>query len=86
MEAEKKYLIVINDAPYGDERPYNALRLALHAALRALRVVKREGVRVKVFLMADGVFCARKGQKTPDGYYNVERMIKSVARRGEVAP
>jgi uncharacterized protein involved in oxidation of intracellular sulfur len=78
METEKKYLIVINDAPYGDERPYNALRLALN-------LVKREGVRVKVFLMADGVFCARKGHKTPDGYYNVERMIKSVARRGEVA-
>ena len=78
MENEKKYLIVINDAPYGDERPYNALRLALN-------LVKREGLKVKVFLMADGVFCARKGQKTPEGYYNIERMIKSIARRGEVA-
>lgn len=78
MEADKSYLIVINDAPYGDERPYNALRLALN-------LVKREGAKVKVFLMADGVFCARKGQKTPEGYYNLERMIKSIARRGEVA-
>jgi uncharacterized protein involved in oxidation of intracellular sulfur len=78
METEKKYLIVINDAPYGDERPYNALRLAL-------TLVKREGVKVKVFLLADAVFCARKEQKTPEGYYNIERMIKSVARRGEVA-
>jgi uncharacterized protein involved in oxidation of intracellular sulfur len=78
METLKKYLIVINDAPYGDERPYNALRLAL-------TIIKREGVRVKVFLMADAVFCARQGQKTPDGYYNIERMIKSIARRGEVA-
>lgn len=75
---EKKYLIVINDAPYGNERPYNALRLALN-------LVKREGVKVKIFLLADGVFCARKEQKTPEGYYNIERMIKSIARRGEVA-
>ena len=78
MEAEKKYLFVINDAPYGNERPYNALRLALN-------LVKREGTQVKAFLIADGVCCARKGQKTPDGYYNIERMIQSVARRGEVA-
>ncbi|MDO9347847.1 MAG: hypothetical protein Q7T47_01065 [Anaerolineales bacterium] len=26
----KKYLFIINDAPYGNERPYNALRLALN--------------------------------------------------------
>ncbi|MFZ5920869.1 MAG: DsrE/DsrF/TusD sulfur relay family protein [Chloroflexota bacterium] len=71
-------LFIINDAPYGDERPYNALRLALN-------LVKRQGVQVRVFLTADGIFCARKGQKTPDGYYNVERMVSSLARRGEVA-
>ncbi len=78
MSEHKKFLIVINDAPYGNERPYNAMRLALNLA-------KREGVSVKVFLVADAVFCARKDQKTPDGYYNIERMIKSAARRGEVA-
>jgi uncharacterized protein involved in oxidation of intracellular sulfur len=74
----KNYLFVINDAPYGNERPYNALRLALN-------LVKREAAEVKVFLLADGVFCARKGQKTPEGYYNIERMIKAAAKRGEVA-
>jgi uncharacterized protein involved in oxidation of intracellular sulfur len=78
METLKKYLFVINDAPYGNERPYNALRMALN-------LIKREGAQVKAFLMADGVFCARKGQKTPEGYYNVERMLKSIAKRGEVA-
>jgi len=72
------YLLVINDAPYGNERPYNALRLAMN-------LVKRDDVSGRVFLTADGVFCARKGQKTPDGYYNVERMLTSLARRGEVA-
>lgn len=78
MSDTKKYLIVINDAPYGNERPYNAMRLALN-------LVKRENISVRVFLTADGIFCARKDQKTPDGYYNIERMIKSIAKRGEVA-
>jgi len=35
--------------------------------------------------MGDGVNCAMRGQKTPEGYYNVERMLQSIARRGEVA-
>jgi uncharacterized protein involved in oxidation of intracellular sulfur len=77
METQK-YLLVINDAPYGNERPYNALRLVMN-------LIKREGVEVKVFLTADGIFCARKGQKTPEGYYNIERMVKSIAKRGKVA-
>lgn len=77
-ESEKKYLFIVNDAPYGNERPYNALRLALN-------LVKKTGVQVRVFLMGDAVMCARKGQKTPDGYYNVERMLKSLATRGQVA-
>jgi uncharacterized protein involved in oxidation of intracellular sulfur len=74
----ESYLFIINNAPYGDERPYNALRLAMNLA-------KREDAQVKVFLMADGVACARKGQKTPDGYYNIERMIKFMAAKGKVA-
>jgi len=74
----KQGLIIINDAPYGNERPYNALRVALNLA-------KRTGLSVRVFLTGDGVLCAKKGQRTPDGYYNVETMIKSIARRGEVA-
>jgi uncharacterized protein involved in oxidation of intracellular sulfur len=77
-EDRVEYLFIINDAPYGNERPYNALRLALN-------LVKRTGVAIRVFLTGDGVLCARKGQKTPDGYYNVERMIRSLTRRGQVA-
>jgi uncharacterized protein involved in oxidation of intracellular sulfur len=73
----KQHLFIINDAPYGNERPYNALRLAL-------TLVKR-GQLVRVFLMGDGVLCARKGQATPEGYYNIERMVKSLALRGKVA-
>jgi uncharacterized protein involved in oxidation of intracellular sulfur len=72
------YLFIINDGPYGNERPYNALRLALN-------LVKREAAQVRVFLVGDGVQCALARQITPDGYYNIERMLKSIARRGEVA-
>lgn len=75
---DRKFLFIINDGPYGNERSYNGLRLALN-------LVKQEGVRVRVFLTGDGVQCARRGQKTPQGYYNVERMVKALARRGEVA-
>jgi uncharacterized protein involved in oxidation of intracellular sulfur len=74
----KNYLFIIQDAPYGTERPYNALRLANN-------LMKREGVGVRVFLTGDGVLCARKGQKTPEGYYNIERMIKFLASQGKVA-
>jgi uncharacterized protein involved in oxidation of intracellular sulfur len=77
-DKSKTYLFIVNDAPYGSERPYNALRLALD-------LVKRPEVQVRIFLIGDGVNCALAGQKTPDGYYNVERMLKSIARRGEVA-
>ena len=73
-----RYLIIINDGPYGNERPYNALRLAISLA-------KREAVHVRVFLMGDGVQCAVKGQETPQGYYNIERMFMAVMRGGEVA-
>lgn len=78
MTETTEYLFIINDGPYGNERPYNALRLAMN-------LVKHEGTHIRVFLLGDGVNCAIAGQKTPEGYYNVERMLKSLARRGEVA-
>ena len=70
-------LFVLNDAPYGNERAYNALRLA--GALAA-----RDGQAVRLFLMADAVACAKRGQKLPEGYYSVQIMLGKVARRGEV--
>ena len=67
-----KLLMILNDPPYGTERCFNALRLA-HA------ITKRDAeAEVTVFLMADAVAAARTGQKTPDGYYNMERMLKRV--------
>jgi uncharacterized protein involved in oxidation of intracellular sulfur len=71
-----KTLIIINDAPYGTEKAYNALRIAnqLNKDYPETEVV--------IFLMADGVNCAIPNQNTPNGYYNVERMLKLSTRSG----
>lgn len=74
-----KVLLILNGPAYGDEKGYNGLRLthALSKADPALDVV--------VFLMADAVGCAKAGQKTPEGYYNLERMLRRVmAAKGRV--
>ena len=78
MNKTKKYLLIVNDGPYGNERPYNALRIGMN-------LVKRKEAQVKVFLIRDGVQCAIKGQETPKGFYNIERMMKFIVDRGEVA-
>jgi uncharacterized protein involved in oxidation of intracellular sulfur len=69
-------LIPINDAPYSTEKAYNTFRLAM--ALQK----KHPTVQVNVFLMADAVSCAVPNQNTPQGYYNTERMLKSIIGKG----
>jgi uncharacterized protein involved in oxidation of intracellular sulfur len=68
-------LLILNDPPYGTERSYDGLRLAMSLG-------KRDDVDVRVFLLGDAVSCAVAGQQVPSGYYNLERMLTSVARRG----
>jgi uncharacterized protein involved in oxidation of intracellular sulfur len=70
-------LFIINDAPYGNERAYNALRLAA-------TVAGKEGQQIRVFLMADAVACAKAGQKVPEGYYNIQLMLGKIIRKGDV--
>lgn len=70
-----KVLIIINDAPYGTEKAYNALRLATQIQK------DYEQAEVCIFLMADAVGCAIPNQNTPNGYYNIERMLKGVANK-----
>lgn len=73
-----KTLLILNDPPYGTERSYNALRLAGALA-------KRDDQQVRVFLMGDAAACAKNGQKVPQGYYHLGRMLQVVAQhRGEV--
>ena len=74
-EISLKHLFLLNDAPYGNERSYNALRLA-----RSL--LKSGGEEVKVFLIGDAVACAKAGQKVPQGYYNIGDILDMVVRHG----
>jgi uncharacterized protein involved in oxidation of intracellular sulfur len=73
MEAALKALFILNGPPYGDERCYNALRLA------SSLIKNDSSAQLTVFLMADATLCAKRGQKTPDGFYNLERMLKRFA-------
>jgi uncharacterized protein involved in oxidation of intracellular sulfur len=66
-----KTLFILNDPPYGDERSYNALRLAGALA-------KRGGDELRLFLMGDAAACAKSGQNVAQGYYNINRMVKAV--------
>lgn len=68
-------LFVVNDPPYGTERAYNAFRLAG-------AIAQRDDTGVRLFLMGDAVGCAIAGQKLPDGYYKLDRMLTSVIRHG----
>lgn len=71
-----KILFIINDAPYGSEKAYNALRIAN-------QVNKEDSdTEVRIFLMADGANCAVAQQTTPNGYYNIERMMRFSLNKG----
>ena len=69
-----KTLFVLNDPPYGTERSYNGLRLAGALA-------KRAGEEVRLFLLGDAASCAKCGQKVPNGYYSIERMLRPLTRQ-----
>jgi uncharacterized protein involved in oxidation of intracellular sulfur len=70
--------MILNDAPYGSERTYTALRLA--DAMLTLD----EQLDLTVCLLGDAVLCAKQGQQTPEGFYNIGRMLRPVLRRGLV--
>jgi uncharacterized protein involved in oxidation of intracellular sulfur len=70
-------LVIVNDQPYGSERPYNALRLAGSLA-------NRDELQLRVFLLGDAVACAVAGQQLPDGHYHLDRMLKPPVYRAEV--
>jgi len=71
----KKILLVLNGPAYGADATFNAVRLAVALA-------RRDDTDVAMFLMGDAVTCAISGQKTPDGYYTLDRMLKSFVRHG----
>lgn len=72
-------LFIINEGPYGNERAYNALRLAMNLQ------EKSEDINLTISLVGDGVNNAMNGQNTPNGYYNIGSMLKSIlVKNGKV--
>lgn len=70
--AAMKALFILNDPPYVTERCYNAMRLAHALSKRAPET------EIAVFLVADGVVAASRGQKILDGFYSLEHMLERV--------
>ena len=70
-----KTLFILNEQPYGGERSYNGLRMAIS-------LLKTQAEEVRIFLIGDASACAKAGQKVPQGYYNIADMLGIVARRG----
>jgi uncharacterized protein involved in oxidation of intracellular sulfur len=70
-----KTLLVLNEQPYGGERSYNGLRMAI-------ALLKAQDEEVRVFLIGDASACAKRGQKVPQGYYNISDMLGMIVRRG----
>ncbi|MGI2067362.1 DsrE/DsrF/TusD sulfur relay family protein [Shewanella sp. MF08487] len=64
-------LIVAHATPYGTEKLFNSLRIAL-----ALKDQDEQAVDLKLFLMSDAVFGALKNQTTPDLSYNLQQMFE----------
>ncbi len=67
--------MILNDPPYGTERTYNGLRLAINL------LAKHPDTELTVFLFGDAASAAKSGQSTPNGYYNIEKMLASVIRK-----
>lgn len=68
-------LIIVNDPPYGTERTFNGMR-------HAIALASRPDAKVRIFLMSDATSCAKAGQKLPNGYYVLERMLSAALKRG----
>ncbi len=71
-----KILIIINDAPYGSEKAFNALRIAMQ-----IQKGSPED-ELRIFLMADSATAAILGQTVPQGYYNIETMLSAIIYKG----
>lgn len=66
--------MVLQDAPYGNEKVWNALRLA--------QALLTTDTRVRIFLYADSVVAAKRGQNPPKGYYNIGDMLSALIKKG----
>lgn len=66
-----KYLFLFNDSPYGNQRSYNGLRLAVALA-------KNNGASMRVFLLGDGILCGLAGLNPAHADYNPQEMLRQL--------
>jgi len=69
-------LFILNDGPYGSEKTFNALRLALN-----IKEQYEDAVAIKIFLMSDAVSSALTNQRPAEGY-NIEQMLDILLAQG----
>jgi len=68
-----KYLFIVNDSPYGSQRTYNGLRLAVALS-------KKDSARI--FLLGDGVTAAFRGLNPAHADYNPQEMLRQLVAQG----
>jgi tRNA 2-thiouridine synthesizing protein D len=68
------FTLIIYDAPMATERALSALRFAWTADL--------EGHKVQIWLFENGIYLAKKNQKTPQGLTNYGQMLEDLIKAG----
>lgn len=71
-------LIVVNDAPYAGERPYNALRIAT-------ALTNDGNVSLRLFFLGDGAWCATARPKPEAASFDIEWMLRRLLAGREAA-
>jgi len=69
-------LFILNESPYGSEKTFNGLRLALN-----IKEEYGERVAINIFLMSDSVTAALANQQPAEGY-NIEQMLDILLSQG----
>jgi uncharacterized protein involved in oxidation of intracellular sulfur len=70
-----RFVVIVNDAPYGSERTFNALRTAQALA-------RLPGAELRLFFFGDAVGACKSGQHVPAGHYSLEVMLHALVRDG----
>lgn len=68
-----KYLFIFNDSPYGSQRTYNGLRMAVALSRKAA---------IRIFLLGDGVTCGLAGLTPANADYNPQEMLAAISSTG----
>jgi uncharacterized protein involved in oxidation of intracellular sulfur len=71
-----KILFQLNEAPYGSDKNYNALRTAIQLQKQ------NPDIKIWIYLMSDAVTCAVPGQKEKTGQYNIGEMLAKIIQLG----